>query len=136
GRVKVGPLLRFLWYGARRGGLRTTYPSKVEALADDAALDLPGAPRVIPLPGHSPGSVAYHFHGVEAVCVGDALTTGHVLTGEQGPQPAPFTDDPAQALESLSRLEDLGVAWVLPGHGPPWKGGAGEAVRRVRAAAG
>ena len=67
--------------------------------------------------------------------MGDALTTGHVLTGEQGPQPAPFTDDPVLALESLSNIESLDATWVLPGHGPPWSGGAAEAVRRVREAA-
>ena len=136
GKVKVGPLVRFLWYAGRRGGLKTTYLSDVEPLPDAGTLDVPGDPRVIHLPGHSPGSVAFHFPSVDAVFVGDGLTTGHVLTGEQGPQPAPFTDDPDRALASLSELEDLGATWVLPGHGPPWSGGVKEAVEKVRKAAG
>ncbi|HEX6364777.1 MAG TPA: MBL fold metallo-hydrolase, partial [Agromyces sp.] len=81
------------------------------------------------------GSVAVHVPAVDAVFVGDALTTRHVLTGAPGPQPAPFTDDPAAALASLRRLEGLGVSWVLPGHGAPWKGGVDEAVREVTRAA-
>jgi glyoxylase-like metal-dependent hydrolase (beta-lactamase superfamily II) len=68
--------------------------------------------------------------------VGDALTTGpHVLTGATGPQPAPFTDDPSQALVSLDQLEATGARWVLVGHGVPWDGGAAEVVRLVRQAA-
>lgn len=134
GSVKPGPLLRFLWYGARHGGMSTTYLTEVETFADEQSLEVPGKPNVIPLPGHSPGSVAFHFPSVDAVMVGDALTTRHVLTGAPGPQPAPFTDDPARALESLSRVEATGATWVLPGHGPPWNGGAAEAVRLVRSA--
>ena len=98
-------------------------------------LDLPGAPRVIGLPGHSPGSIAIHAPAVDAIFVGDGLTTRHVLTGQLGPRPAPFTDDPEQALASLDRLEKLTATWILPGHGAPWNGGIEEAVRRVRATA-
>jgi glyoxylase-like metal-dependent hydrolase (beta-lactamase superfamily II) len=73
------------------------------------------------MPGHSPGSVV-HVPVAGAVLVGDAFTTRHVLTGRTGIQPAPFTDDPASALESLARLSGLEASWVLPGHGAPWRG--------------
>ena len=136
GKVRIGPLLRFLWYAGRRGGLRTTYLHEVRTFRGGETLDLPGSPRVIPMPGHSPGSVAFHVPSVEAVFVGDAMTTGHVLTGEQGPRPAPFTDDPEAAAASLAALEALEARWVLPGHGPPWDGGTAEAVRRYREARG
>ena len=95
----------------------------------------PGSPRIIGMPGHSPGSIAIHVPAVDAVFVGDALTTRHVLTGEHGPQPAPFTDDPREAIASLQRLVGLGATWVLPGHGTPWNGGVDEAVREVTQAA-
>ncbi len=134
GKVRIGPLLKFLWYAGRRGGLRTTYLSEVRTISAEKTLDVPGQPRVVPVPGHSPGSVAYLFTGVDAVMVGDALTTRHVLTGEKGPGPAPFTDDPEQAMASLGVLEGLESRWVLPGHGPPWSEGTADAVRRVRAA--
>jgi glyoxylase-like metal-dependent hydrolase (beta-lactamase superfamily II) len=107
----------------------------VGTVADGAVLDLPGKPLVVHIPGHTPGSVAFHFASVDALFVGDAMTTGHVLTGVVGPQPAPFTLDPDQALASMTRLENLGATWVLPGHGPPWDGGIAEAVRLVREAA-
>ncbi len=136
GRVKLGATARFLWYATRKGGLRTTYVTQVVAVHDGQVLDLPGAPRIIALPGHSPGSIAVHVPVADAIFVGDGLTTRHVLTGRRGPQPAPFTDDPDQALASLSRLEGIPATWVLPGHGTAWDGGVNEAVREVRAVAG
>lgn len=135
GGLRIGPTVRFLAYGARKGGLRTTYLTEVHEVDDGDVLDLPGAPRIISMPGHSPGSVAVHVPAVDAVFVGDALTTRHVLTGRLGPQPAPFTDDPEQALASLERLRGIQARWLLPGHGAPWAEGVEEAVARVRAVA-
>ena len=112
---------------------RTARPGSRKAVD---VLDLPGSPRVIGMPGHSPGSIAVHVPAVDAVFVGDALTTRHVLTGADGPQPAPFTDDPDDAIASLQRLTGLDATWVLPGHGTPWNGGIDEAVRLVTEAAG
>ncbi|WP_127793129.1 MBL fold metallo-hydrolase [Agromyces sp. LHK192] len=134
GRLRFGPTARFLWYSGRRGGLRPEYLHEVVEVDAGTVLDLPGSPELIAMPGHSPGSVAVHVPAVEAVFVGDALTTRHVLTGAEGPAAAPFTDDPEQALASLDRLAGLRAAtWVLPGHGAPWDGGVDEAIRRVRA---
>lgn len=135
GHMKIGATVGFLWYALRKNGMRTTPLAEVVAVHDGDVLDLPGAPRVIGMPGHSPGSIAIHVPVVDAVFVGDALTTRHVLTGERGPQPAPFTDDPHEAIESLQRLVGLGTTWVLPGHGTPWNGGIDEAVREVTQAA-
>jgi len=135
GKLRLAPTLRFLAYGVRKGGLRTHYLGEVVEVQDGDVLDLPGSPRVVALPGHSPGSIAVDVPAVDAVFVGDGLTTRHVLTGATGPAPAPFTDDPATALESLGRLADIGARWVLPGHGAPWDGGTAEAVRRVQVAA-
>ena len=132
GPWRMGPLARFMWYGMLRGGFSTKPIREVRTVAGGETLDLPGHPQVIHMPGHSPGSVAYHVPAVGAVFVGDALTTGHVLTGVIGPQPAPFTQDPAGAATSLESIASLDVTWVLPGHGPPWDRGAAEAVRRVR----
>ncbi|MFG2049952.1 MBL fold metallo-hydrolase [Micromonospora sp. NPDC048935] len=135
GKMKLGATAGFIWYAMRRGGLRTTHLTEVVAVHDGVVLDLPGAPRVIGVPGHSPGSIAIHVPIADAVFVGDALTTRHVLTGQRGPQPAPFTDDPHQALASLRHLEDIQASWVLPGHGTPWSGGVTEAIRAIRTVA-
>lgn len=135
GHLKIGATARFLWYALRKNGLRTTPVAEVISVRDGDVLDLPGSPRIIGLPGHSPGSIAIHVPAADAVFVGDALTTRHVLTGAEGPQPAPFTDDPAGAIASLQRLAGLHATWVLPGHGTPWSGGVDEAVRLVTEAA-
>ena len=135
GPVKVRPLVGFLWYSARHGGLRIRPVREVTTFADGEVLDLPGSPRIIHLPGHTPGSVAVHVPLVDALFVGDAMTTGNVLTGESGPRPAPFTLDPEGALASLAKLEAVQATWVLPGHGTPWRGGVAEAVRLIRQAA-
>lgn len=134
-RFRLGATARFLWFTLRRGGLRTEYPREVERIEAGTALPLPGRPEIIAMPGHSPGSIAVHVPSLDAVFVGDALTTRNVLTGAEGPAPAPFTDDPAAALAALDRIAGLGVAWVLPGHGAPWHGDVAEAVRRIRAIA-
>ncbi|WP_149083541.1 MULTISPECIES: MBL fold metallo-hydrolase [Microbacterium] len=133
GAARLGPTLGFLAYGLRKSALRTRHVAEVSEIADGDVLDLPGAPVVVALPGHSPGSIAVHVPAVDAVFVGDALTTRHVLTGETGAQSAPFTDDPAQALASLDRLAALDAAWVLPGHGAPWRGTPGDIAAAVRA---
>jgi glyoxylase-like metal-dependent hydrolase (beta-lactamase superfamily II) len=70
---------------------------------------------------------------VDAVFVGDAMTTRSVTTGIVGPALGPFTVDPARARASLAALDGLAPRWVLPGHGDPWTGGLPDAVRRIRA---
>jgi glyoxylase-like metal-dependent hydrolase (beta-lactamase superfamily II) len=135
GPVKIGALAGFLVYGARHGALRITYLTEVTTFTDGATLDLPGSPRIIHIPGHTPGSVAVHVPAADAVFLGDAFTTRSVLTGEMGPRPAPFTLDVAAARASLARLDGIEATWVLPGHGDPWNGGLAEALRRIRAVA-
>ena len=132
GPMKVGSLLSFLWYSARRGGLRIPPVTEVVTFTHGETLQVPGAPRVLHMPGHTAGSVAFHVPAVDALFVGDALTTGNVLTGVRGPAPAPFTLDPQMALESLATLEPMQASWLLPGHGAPWSGGVSEAIRRIR----
>jgi glyoxylase-like metal-dependent hydrolase (beta-lactamase superfamily II) len=134
GPMRPGPLLGFAAYAIRKG-MRPQWLTEVHEVADGDELDLPGRPRVIGMPGHSPGSIAVFSPAVRAVFVGDALTTRHVLTGRRGPAPAPFTDDPAEALASLAHIEDLDADWVLPGHGPAFRGSPSAAVSAVRAAA-
>ncbi|MDY0944727.1 MBL fold metallo-hydrolase [Frigoribacterium sp. CFBP9039] len=134
-QMRLGALLGFVAYTLRKGGAKTTWLTEVVELQGGETLDLPGSPQIIPMPGHSEGSIAVFVPGVDAVFVGDALTTRHVLTGAVGPAPAPFTDEPEQALDSLSALVETRATWVLPGHGAPWSGGVAAAVEAVRAAA-
>ena len=137
GGMRLRALASFLWWGARRGLLRVPALTAVSTYGDGATLDVPGAPRVVLVPGHTPGSAALHVPSRDALFVGDALATYAVTTGERGPRIAPFTADPAQALASLARLEGIDARLMLPGHGDAFDGGADEAVRlaRERAAA-
>ena len=67
--------------GPRRSPSWTTFT--------DGDLDVPGGPRVIPTPGHSPGHVAFHLPDRGVLIAGDALCTYNALTGARGPQPLP-----------------------------------------------
>jgi glyoxylase-like metal-dependent hydrolase (beta-lactamase superfamily II) len=135
GPVKAGPLAGFLCYSALHGGLRARPAGAVRPAEDGQVLDVPGAPRIIHVPGHTPGSIAVHVPAADALFIGDTMTTRSVLTGARGPEPAPFTLDPAQALASLGRVAEVDATWVLPGHGPAWDRGVAEAVRLTREAA-
>lgn len=133
--MKLGPMLGFLAYTIRKGGLRTHWLTEVTELHGGETLDLPGSPQIIALPGHSEGSIAVFVPAADAVLVGDGLTTRHVLTGVVGPAPAPFTDEPAEAITSLHALLGTSATWVLPGHGAPFRGGIEAAVAAVDSAA-
>ena len=126
---------RLLAMGARNGGMKPVRIAEVTPLGE-GELDVPGRPRVIETPGHSPGHVVFHFRGQGALIVGDALCTWNPLTGRPGPQimPGAFSFSNAQALESLGRIEPLEAGTLLVGHGDPWTAGVGAAVARAREA--
>lgn len=134
GKVRLRPLLGFLWYGMRHGLLRTTSLVEVSTFGDGATLDIPGSPRVILVPGHTPGSAALHVPSKDALFSGDAIATYNVVSGQRGPQISPFTADAATALASLARLDGVEAANLLPGHGEPWTGGIEAAVAQIRSA--
>lgn len=133
GPYRLGPFVRFLWFSARTGAFRTPRLRHVETFDAGATLDVPGAPRVVHLPGHTPGSVAFHFGGHDAALVGDALNTLAVTSGRTGPRLSPFNFDRARAFASLGDLEAIEATHVLPGHGAPWHDGVAAAVARARA---
>ncbi len=135
GPIRPLPLLRFLVFGLRHGGLRTTRLTEVATFGDGDSLDVPGAPRVIHVPGHTPGSAAFHVPSRDAILVGDAFVTLNVMSGRTGPQLFPnFNTDNKQAFASLARFDGIEASTVLPGHGAPWTNGLTEAVRLVRLA--
>jgi glyoxylase-like metal-dependent hydrolase (beta-lactamase superfamily II) len=130
--IKIGPLASFLVWGTRRGGLRQHALAAVSTFGDGATLDVPGSPRVVLVPGHTPGSAALFVPDRQAVLVGDAIATYGVVNGRVGPHIGAFTADRPQALASLARLEYLDAQHVLPGHGRIWSDGVGEAVAQAR----
>ena len=124
---------KFFAMGARNGGLKTTKVGEVTTFVD-GDLDVPGHPRVIPTPGHSPGHVSLHLPDRGVLIAGDALCTYNPLTGARGPQllPRAFAADAQQGLASLDALERIDAGTMLFGHGEPWADGPAAAVARAR----
>jgi glyoxylase-like metal-dependent hydrolase (beta-lactamase superfamily II) len=80
-----------------------------------------GGFKVLDVPGHSPGHIAYWRESDGVLILGDVLNNMNVITGRPGLQdPKPyFTSDPAQNRRSAKRLAQLEPKLVLFGHGAP-----------------
>jgi glyoxylase-like metal-dependent hydrolase (beta-lactamase superfamily II) len=125
GPVKVGPLAGFMWYSATQGGLKIPPAGRLQPVEDGQVLDVPGSPRIIHVPGHTPGSVAVHAPAVDALFIGDTMTTRNVLTGVTGaghvlPRPPRRTRcdlGPAGARASVGRRGERGRAAHTRGSG-------------------
>jgi glyoxylase-like metal-dependent hydrolase (beta-lactamase superfamily II) len=132
GERRLRSLLGYGLWLMRHGGMRAKPLQEVRTLEPGTTLDVPGALRVIHMPGHTPGSVALHAPAHDALFVGDALVTNAVINPRRGPQISPFAADPDQALASLANIEQIEAHWLLPGHGSPWTGGVAAAVAAAR----
>lgn len=97
-------------------------------------LDLPGRLAPVSTPGHTSGHSAFHLPEAGAVITGDALVTGHPISGRGGPQMLPgfFHHDLAEARSTLDAIAALDAETILPGHGEPWHGSLTEAVEQAR----
>ena len=87
-------------------------PAPDREIADGDTMEIGGLRfSVMHAPGHAPGHVVIHGHGV--AFVGDCVFAGSI-----GRTDLPFSDGRALA-ESLERIAELPPATVLyPGHGP------------------
>lgn len=101
----VGSLLKRLWKSPPP-------PTHLVELKGDETLDLDGARfRVIPVPGHTPGSVMYLRNGL--------LFTGDSLLGRGDavqPSPAVLSEDSEQNRQSLRALLALPFTAIADGH--------------------
>ena len=78
--------------------------------------------RVLDVPGHSAGHVAFWRESDRVLILGDVLNNMNVRTGlPTGLQTPPdvYTPDPARNRESARRLAALEPSLALFGHGPP-----------------
>ncbi|ROR46930.1 MBL fold metallo-hydrolase [Kitasatospora cineracea] len=121
---------------ARTGAFTAPATPGVRAFDTDRQLDeVPGKPRAVPLPGHTPGSTGYLFPQRGLLFTGDALVTHDGLTGHTGPTLVcrGFTHDSRTALTSLDRIDELTeTTLLLPGHGHPLTGDPRTATRQAR----
>ena len=93
---------------------------------DNGSLPVPGAPRVVPTPGHTLGHVSFYFEDRDALIAGDAVVTLDPYTAKSGPRlvARAATADVERAERSLSAIAGTGARTILPGHGAPWTQGA------------
>ena len=119
-----------------RGGTKIIPIREVSEFSDGEVLDVPGSPRVMHAPGHTRGSAAILLEDRGVLFTGDVLCTHNAYTGRTGPQimPSGLNADTSQALASLANLTGVKASVLLPGHGDPWTGGVGEAIRQAQAA--
>jgi glyoxylase-like metal-dependent hydrolase (beta-lactamase superfamily II) len=134
--LRHGFAYRLLWYFARHGALSTPIVAEASAFADGQVVDVPGHPRIVHAPGHTPGSAVILFDDRGVLCTGDAIVTLNAVTGATGPRlaPAAFSSDPSGARASLAHLEGLSAELILPGHGEPFRGSPAAAVALAREA--
>jgi glyoxylase-like metal-dependent hydrolase (beta-lactamase superfamily II) len=122
-------------HAVSQGGLGLAPLTDHELLVDGEQLDVPGHPRVIATPGHTPGHCAFSLEDRGVLFCGDALVTFDATSCTRGPRLSSINADRDQALASLTQIETTDATTVLPGHGAPWHAGAGEAARLARASA-
>jgi glyoxylase-like metal-dependent hydrolase (beta-lactamase superfamily II) len=79
--------------------------------------------KVLHVPGHSAGHVAFWRESDGVLIAGDVFNSANPFTGIPGLR-LPydfFTPDPAQNRRSAKRLGELEPKLVLLGHGPPYR---------------
>src|SRR3954454_16780134 len=105
---------RLMFEMLRGGGAKSHPIERVTRFGDAEELPVPGRPRTIHTPGHSPGHTA--LVAADTLFAGDALCTQNPLTGKRGPQlmPSAFNASTDQALASLDRLPRPPGPGVLP----------------------
>jgi glyoxylase-like metal-dependent hydrolase (beta-lactamase superfamily II) len=120
---------------SRKGAMTRDGIPSTQALTEDVAAGLPGAPMAIPTPGHTGGHCSFVVDGV--LVAGDAVVTGHPVSARKGPQllPALFNHDQDGCVRSLAALGLLDTDVLLPGHGPVWLGSIREATEKAAAQA-
>ena len=89
---------------AANGALWTKAVETVTEFGDGEELPVPGRPKVLATPGHTPGHVALHLPDRDAVITGDALVTLDPYTTLTGPRLVAK----AALYDSAQNLRDAG----------------------------
>ena len=126
--------LKVVAHFTANGALWTKGVQEVTEYGDGDELPVPGRPLAVATPGHTPGHTALHLPGRDTLITGDALVTLDPYTLREGPRlvAKAALADSRQNLASLDRIAATGAGHLLPGHGEPWHGPAGDAVEIAR----
>lgn len=127
-------LLKLVAHLATSGAFRPMALEGAETFSGGDVLDVPGKPRVIATPGHTPGHCALYFEDKGLLFVGDALCTRNPVSGRPGAQvmPSAMNVSTDQCFASLTAIEECSAQVVLVGHGEPWHDGSARAVESAR----
>jgi glyoxylase-like metal-dependent hydrolase (beta-lactamase superfamily II) len=127
--------VRYFAACAREGAMRVPAVKELAMFGDGEVLDVPGRPRVVFTPGHSPGHCSLLLEDRDVLFAGDALITVNPVRTGVGPTLGErmFSEDYDTAYASLDVLEPLRASVILPGHGDPWHGSVADAVKIARA---
>jgi glyoxylase-like metal-dependent hydrolase (beta-lactamase superfamily II) len=112
-------------------------PGAEQRLHGQESLDLDPDLRLIPTPGHTAGSLVALLGG-QILFSGDHLWWSDSAAAGPGAAPGALVasrtycwHDWERQLESVARLRDLDVRWLLPGHGGRRSFGPGEWQRQI-----
>lgn len=114
--------LKTVMHASRCGVFRATRVRDPIGVDDGDTLDLPGSPRVVATPGHTPGHASLHFEDRDTIIAGDAAVTLDMFRGvpiAPASTPRTLNMDHAAATRSTDRLLSIGAGTLLPGHGDP-----------------
>ncbi len=126
GPTTGGPLRPLIgWASDRMAGAPTPVAVDRE-LADGDEIDALDGMRVVHVPGHTPGSIAFYCPKRRVLFSGDAVANTRGLGGPIGW----YTEDMAQAKESIRKLAELDFDVVCFGHGSPLDKDASVRFRR------
>jgi glyoxylase-like metal-dependent hydrolase (beta-lactamase superfamily II) len=127
-------LLRFMAHAVKNGGAKFDPVTDLATYEGEEELDVPGRPRAIPTPGHSPAHHSLHFPGHGVLFTGDAMASVSWISGNTEPQLHPFGEDRARMPAALDALEPVAAEVVAFGHGEPFHGSPADAVASARGA--
>jgi glyoxylase-like metal-dependent hydrolase (beta-lactamase superfamily II) len=87
---------------------------------EQIALDENRAVRVLHVPGHSNGHLAFYYAPSKAVFVGDALHGSYCPSVDGRPSLPPAYFSILAYLSSVQLIESLDVDWIYSAHWPPY----------------
>jgi glyoxylase-like metal-dependent hydrolase (beta-lactamase superfamily II) len=128
---QLGPVpLSGLWQRLFNWGVgRVFQPAAVDVPVEDG--DRIGEWQVVHVPGHTAGSVCYYHPGRRLAIVGDAINHRR---DRLGVPPLTFSNDLAQARQSIQKIAALDLEVCCFGHGPPLTENAAQRVQALAAA--
>lgn len=124
----------WLKHAISAGALSPRPVASAAAWTEEGLSALPGQPKPISVPGHTPGHAVVLLPNAGAIVTGDALITGHSLSRHTGPQMLDrmYHTDADGALSATHALDDVDASVILPGHGPALKMPLRDALASLR----